>query len=121
MHVMSEETRLLQNLSKTHRTLLSNLQICRACGHLSMTETEQLRDTLFALSARFREACQGENGDVSALQRHQIAQLLSSAALCLMNGPHDCPQWRSVDAEKLASCVDELGRVLHSLKHTRTA
>ncbi len=119
MHEMRDEALLLQRLGEMHRTLFSTLQICRACGQLSMADSERLRDELFALSAQFRAPGEGvpEQGNVLC---QNAAQVLSHTALCLMSGPRHCPQWCSVDARKLASCVDELGRVLNALEQAST-
>ncbi len=119
MHEVHEEALLLQRLGEMHRTLFSTVQICRACGQLSVADSERLRDELFALSARFRAAKEGvpEQGSMLCLN---AAQVLSHTGLCLMSGPHDCPQWCSVDAKKLASCVEELGRVLNALEQAST-
>lgn len=119
MHEMRDEALRLQRLGEMHRTLFSTVQICRACGQLSMAESARLRDELFALSAQFRTP--GEDiPEQGRVLYHNAAQVLSHTALCLMNGPRDCPQWCSVDARKLASCVDELGRVFNALEQANT-
>ncbi|NDJ58341.1 biofilm formation regulator BssR [Enterobacteriaceae bacterium 4M9] len=119
MHELRDEALLLQRLGEMHRTLFSTLQICRACGQLSMAESERLRDALFALSAQFRLPGEGVPEQEIVLCQN-AAQALSHAALCLMSGPHDCPQWCSVDARKLAACVDELGNVHNALEQAST-
>lgn len=120
---MVDETLLLQRLGEIHRTLFSTLQICRACGHLSMAETERLRDALFTLSAQCRVADQGLDNAVCGPEQTRLirtSQVLSHAALCLMSGQRDCPQWCSVDAKKLGACVETLGVMLTQLEQDST-
>lgn len=112
---MNEKTLLLQRLGEAYRMLFSSLQICHASGHLSVAETQRLRDALFTLSAQCRTACESRAAEMTGARFYHIAQLLSRTALCLMNGPDDCPQWCRVGGAKLASCVDELEQAVRML------
>ncbi|MBK4714812.1 MULTISPECIES: biofilm formation regulator BssR [Tenebrionibacter/Tenebrionicola group] len=122
MHVTNSGKLPVRRLNAAYRALFSTLQICRACGSVSLAESERLRDELFELNAQYRVFHSREGAQLSGQEsehlQHAMAAL-SHAALCLMSGPRDCPQWCSVDAKKLAISVEELGQALSALEQAR--
>ncbi|MGB7802429.1 biofilm formation regulator BssR [Buttiauxella sp.] len=94
------------------------LSLRKAKGYMSVNETEHLRDNLFDLSAEYREKCLSLT---SRLSSQEIASLnqgigaVSAAAVCLMSGPHDCPQYIAIDADKLENCLRQLSASLKDL------
>lgn len=94
------------------------LSLRRAKGYMSVVESEHLRDNLFDLSAEYRQKLQSLRSEfslqeISLLERGIAA--ISSAAVCLMTGRHDCPRYIAVDADKLESCLDQLSHSLNGL------
>lgn len=98
---------LLNKLINARIDLAAYLQLRKAKGYMSVSESEHLRDNLFELCNFMREKaptlkaeyCESE---LIALRR------AAEVGVCLMNGRHDCPNFIAVNAEKLENCLTTL-------------
>lgn len=109
---------LLKKMIVAKIDVAAYLSLRRAKGYMSVAESEHLRDNLFELSAEYREKLPDLRSafspqEISSLERGITA--ISSAAVCLMTGRHDCPHYIAVDADKLESCLDQLSHSLNGL------
>lgn len=94
------------------------LTLRKAKGYMSVVETEHLRDNLFDLSKEYHEKSLRLRPNLAAQEIESISQgmdAVCSAAVCLMSGRHDCPQYITVDADKLDTCLSALSASLKSL------
>jgi biofilm regulator BssR len=94
------------------------LTLRKAKGYMSVVETEHLRDNLFDLSKEYHEKSLRLRPTLEAQEIESISQgmdAVCSAAVCLMSGRHDCPQYIAVDADKLDTCLSALSASLKSL------
>ena len=94
------------------------LALRKAKGYMSVIETEHLRDNLFDLSNEYREKSLRLTPSLAMQDRASIEHgmnAVSSAAVCLMTGRHDCPQYIAIDAEKLESSLQQLSASLKEL------
>jgi biofilm regulator BssR len=94
------------------------LTLRKAKGYMSVVETEHLRDNLFDLSKEYHEKSLRLRPNLEAQEIESISQgmdAVCSAAVCLMSGRHDCPQYIAVDADKLDTCLSALSASLKSL------
>ncbi|HEY3589705.1 MAG TPA: biofilm formation regulator BssR [Buttiauxella sp.] len=94
------------------------LTLRKAKGYMSVVETEHLRDNLFDLSKEYHEKSLCLRPTLEAQEIESISQgmdAVCSAAVCLMSGRHDCPQYIAVDADKLDTCLSALSASLKSL------
>ncbi|MCT4716439.1 biofilm formation regulator BssR [Enterobacteriaceae bacterium H18W14] len=94
------------------------LSLRRAKGYMSVVESEHLRDNLFDLCTEYRENLPDVKKvflpqEIASFERGIAA--ISSAAVCLMTGRHDCPHYIAIDADKLESCLDQLSHSLNGL------
>ncbi|MCT4702523.1 biofilm formation regulator BssR [Enterobacteriaceae bacterium H20N1] len=94
------------------------LSLRRAKGYMSVVESEHLRDNLFDLCTEYRENLPDVKKvflpqEIASFDRGIAA--ISSAAVCLMTGRHDCPHYIAIDADKLESCLDQLSHSLNGL------
>ena len=114
---------LLNKLINARIDLAAYLQLRKAKGYMSVSESEHLRDNLFELCNFMREkapalqAIYGESEEVSLLL---AAEVRSIAGVCLMNGRHDCPTFIAVNAEKLENCLTTLSLCIMCLNKHET-
>lgn len=109
---------LLQKMIVAKIDVSAYLSLRRAKGYMSIVENEHLRDNLFELSNEYRAKmpeikAQLPPQELASFERGMAA--VSSAAVCLMTGRHDCPRYIAVDADKLESCLDQLSQSLNGL------
>jgi biofilm regulator BssR len=115
---------LLKKMIVAKIDIAAYLSLRRAKGYMSVVESERLRDNLFGLCNEYREKLPEVK---AALLAQEIASLdrgiaaVSSAALCLMSGRHDCPHYIAIDADKLESCLERLSQSLNGLLVTQLA
>ncbi|MEW7311617.1 biofilm formation regulator BssR [Buttiauxella gaviniae] len=94
------------------------LALRKAKGYMSVSETEHLRDNLFDLSNEYREKTLRLTAYLSVQEMESMNQGINavcSAAVCLMTGRHDCPQYIAIDADKLEGCLMQLSRSLKDI------
>ena len=104
-------TDLLNKLINARIELAAYLQLRKAKGYMSVSESDRLRDVFFALNRELHEQSQLhgmhlDQEEWNALHRAEGA--LAAAAVCLMCGHHDCPTFIAVNAEKLENCLTTL-------------
>lgn len=109
-------------LKHAHQVLVRMLQIVRACGYLSRSDSEQLRDNLFRLGTLYRTElpglmASGNTAECQCLRNGQDA--LCRAGLCLMSGERGGPGYVSIDADKLATCISDLEPAIALLTRRR--
>ncbi|RKQ40336.1 biofilm formation regulator BssR [Enterobacter sp. R1(2018)] len=109
---------LLQKLIVAKIDLSAYLTLRRAKGYMTIVENEHLRDNLFDLCNEYREKLPEVQAglmpqEITSFDRGIAA--VSSAAVCLMTGRHDCPHYIAVDADRLESCLDQLAHSLNGL------
>jgi biofilm regulator BssR len=115
---------LLKKMIVAKIDIAAYLSLRRAKGYMSVVESEHLRDNLFDLCNEYREKLPEVK---AALLAQEIASLdrgiaaVSSAAVCLMSGRHDCPRYIAIDADKLESCLERLSHSLNGLLVTQLA
>ena len=114
---------LLNKLINARIDLAAYLQLRKAKGYMSVSESEHLRDNLFELCNYMREKAptlKAEYGESELMALRRAAEVLSIAGVCLMNGRHDCPNFIAVDAEKLENCLTTISLCIMCLnKHAR--
>ena len=115
---MQDTQELLAKLTDARIELAAYIQLRRAKGYMAVSENDRLRDSFFALAKELREkgALLGhtpEHDTRGALLRAEGA--LSSAAVCLMSGRHDCPSYIAVNPEKLERSLNTLSYCLQYL------
>ncbi|MGS2873857.1 biofilm formation regulator BssR [Enterobacter huaxiensis] len=114
---------LLNKLINARIDLAAYLQLRKAKGYMSVSESEHLRDNLFELCNYMREKAptlKAEYGESELIALRLAAEVLSIAGVCLMNGRHDCPNFIAVDAEKLENCLTTISLCIMCLnKHAR--
>ena len=116
---------LLNKLINARIDLAAYLQLRKAKGYMSVSESEHLRDNLFELCNFMREKAptlkaEYDESELMALRR--AAEVLSIAGVCLMNGRHDCPNFIAVNAEKLENCLTTLSLCIMCLhEHAKLA
>lgn len=98
---------LLNKLVNARIDLDAYLQLRKAKGYMTVSESDELRDNLFELCTEMRgQAALPEPQEREAL--HNATQAMVKAAVSLMSGHHDCPQFVAVDADKLERCLTVL-------------
>lgn len=98
---------LLNKLINARIDLDAYLQLRKAKGYMTVSESDELRDNLFDLCTEMRhQAALTEPEAREAL--HNAAEAMVTAAVSLMSGRHDCPQFVAVDADKLEHCLTVL-------------
>ena len=112
-------TDLLNKLINARIELAAYLQLRKAKGYMSVSESDRLRDNFFALNRELHEQSQLhgmhlDQEEWNALHRAEGA--LAAAAVCLMSGHHDCPTFIAVNAEKLENCLTTLTLSIQSLQ-----
>lgn len=113
---------LLEKLLNARLDLAAYLQLRKAKGYMSVSESDHLRDNLLELCNSMREEAPLLKTCFDA-QEQQIlrraAQALSTAGVCLMTGHHDCPTFVAVNARTLENCLTTLSLCLMCLhEHT---
>jgi biofilm regulator BssR len=102
---------LLNKLINARIDLAAYLQLRKAKGYMSVSESEHLRDNFFDLCSHMREKApvlKAEYDENELLALRRAGEALSTAAVCLMTGHHDCPTFIAVSAEKLERCLTHL-------------
>lgn len=95
---------LLNKLINARIDLDAYLQLRKAKGYMTVSESDELRDNLFDLCTEMRaQVALPEPETREAL--HNAAEAMVTAAVSLMSGRHDCPQFVAVDADKLERCL----------------
>ncbi|HBC0253022.1 TPA: biofilm formation regulator BssR [Salmonella enterica subsp. enterica serovar Napoli] len=112
-------TDLLNKLINARIDLAAYLQLRKAKGYMSVSESDTLRDNFFELNRELRDHAlrQGlhlDQEEWNALRRAEGA--LAAAAVCLMSGHHDCQTFIAVNADKLENCLTTLTLSIQSLK-----
>ncbi|MDU6922994.1 biofilm formation regulator BssR [Franconibacter helveticus 513] len=102
--------------------LMAYLQLRKAKGYMSVAESHCLRENLFELCKEYRRHYAllkqtQESSDLAAFT--QSLDALSSAAVCLMTGQHDCPLYITVDAEKLERAIATLQKCTRLLTDSK--
>ena len=109
---------LLKKMIIAKIDIAAYLRMRKAKGYMSVVETEHLRDNLFDLSNEYREKSLRLKSHLALQEIETLNQGMSavcSAAVGLMTGRHDCPQYIAVDAEKLESCLSQLSASLKDI------
>ena len=109
---------LLKKMIIAKIDIAAYLRMRKAKGYMSVTETEHLRDNLFDLSNEYREKSLRLKSHLALQEIASLNQGMSavcSAAVCLMTGRHDCPQYIAIDAGKLESCLSDLSDSLKDI------
>lgn len=107
-----------EKLIVARNALSAYLKLRKAKGYMSVAESHHLRDSLFGLCAAYREKyprvkLAHHADELAAL--HRGLDAISSAAVCLMTGSHDCPLYITVDAVKLEHAINTLNQSIHQL------
>ncbi|WP_218728782.1 biofilm formation regulator BssR [Enterobacter chuandaensis] len=114
---------LLNKLINARIDLAAYLQLRKAKGYMSVSESEHLRDNLFELCNFMREKAptlKAECGESELMALRRSAEVLSIAGVCLMNGRYDCPTFIAVNAEKLENCLTTLSLCIMCLNKHET-
>lgn len=98
---------LLNKLINARIDLDAYLQLRKAKGYMTVSESDQLRDNLFDLCTEMRTQAALPDPEVREAL-HNAAEAMVTAAVSLMSGRHDCPQFVTVDADKLERCLTVL-------------
>lgn len=112
-------TALLNKLVNARIDLAAYLQLRKAKGYMSVSESDRLRDNFFELNHELHDKSrlQKLHLDIEEWEAVHLAEgALSAAAVCLMSGHHDCPTFISVNAEKLENCLTNLTLSIQCLK-----
>lgn len=109
---------LQHKLQAVKGEIAAYLALRKAKGYMSVSESEQLRTRLLDICHRSRDAAfvlQASLADDEKDDFRHAVEACSSAALCLMSGRKDCPQYIAVDAAKLETSLMQLTRSLNTL------
>lgn len=109
---------LLQKLKVAKGEIAAYLALRKAKGYMSVSESELLRGRLLDVCHRSHDAAfmlQASLPDDEKDDFRHAVEACSSAALCLMSGRKDCPQFIAVDAAKLEASLMLLSRSLNAL------
>ena len=102
---------LLKKMIIAKIDMAAYLSLRKVKGYMSVNETEHLRNNLFDLSTEYRERSLDLKTRFTAREIASINQgitAVTSAAICLMTGRRDCPQYIAIDADKLENCLQQL-------------
>ena len=114
---------LLNKLINARIDLAAYLQLRKAKGYMSVSESEHLRNNFFELCNFMREkapALQANYGESEEVALRRAAEVLSIAGVCLMTGRHDCPTFIAVNAEKLEHCLTTISLCIMCLNEHAT-
>ena len=123
MTVDRQYRHLLQKLINANIDIDAYLQLRKAKGYMSVSESDRLRDNFFALNRELHEQSQlhGRHLDQEEWNAlHRAEGALAAAAVCLMSGHHDCPTFIAVNAEKLENCLTTLTLSIQCLQSYST-
>lgn len=113
---------LLNKMINARIDLAAYLQLRKAKGYMSVSESENLRDN-FELCNFMREKApilKAHYAESELVALRRAAEVLSIAGVCLMNGRHDCPNFIAVNAEKLENCLTTLALCIMCLNKPET-
>jgi len=119
MSIARLKRNLLNKLINARIDLDAYLQLRKAKGYMTVNESDALRDNLFDLCAGMRDPAAQLNALAGPQERgalHQAGEALVTAAVALMSGRHDCPQFVAVDADKLERCLTILTASIKQLQ-----
>ncbi|MCE9992408.1 biofilm formation regulator BssR [Enterobacter sp. 186315] len=114
---------LLNKLINARIDLAAYLQLRKAKGYMSVSESEHLRDNFFELCNFMREKApilKAHYAESERVALRQAAGALSIAGVCLMTGHHDCPTFIAVNAEKLERCLTTISLCIICLNEHNT-
>ncbi|HFV0855608.1 TPA: biofilm formation regulator BssR [Escherichia coli] len=119
MFVDRQRIDLLNRLIDARVDLAAYVQLRKAKGYMSVSESNHLRDNFFKLNRELHDKSLRLNlhldqEEWSAL--HHAEEALATAAVCLMSGHHDCPTVITVNADKLENCLMSLTLSIQSLQ-----
>lgn len=112
-------TDLLNRLIDARMDLEKYVQMRKAKGYMSVSESNHLRDNFFELNRELHDKSLWLNLHLDHEEweaLHQAEGTLATAAVCLMSGKHDCPTFITVNADKLESCLMSLTLCIQSLQ-----
>ena len=110
---------LLNKLINARLDLAAYLQLRKAKGYMSVSESEHLRDNFFELNHEIHDKSLRLNLHLDKEEwdaLHHAEDALASAAVCLMTGHHDCPTFIAVNAEKLDRALMTLSLSIQCLQ-----
>ena len=110
MFVDRQRIDLLNRLIDARVDLAAYVQLRKAKGYMSVSESNHLRDNFFKLNRELHD----KSLRLNAL--HHAEEALATAAVCLMSGHHDCPTVITVNADKLENCLMSLTLSIQSLQ-----
>ncbi|MGY6030253.1 biofilm formation regulator BssR [Phytobacter sp. AG2a] len=102
---------LLDKLLNARFELETYLHLRKAKGYMSVSETDQLKDSFFDLAREIRDRGEQLNQLLDHDSRgalYRAEEALSSAAVSLLTGRHDCPTYIAVNADKLERSLNVL-------------
>lgn len=112
---------LLDKLIDARVDIDAYLQLRKAKGYMTVSESDALRNRLFSLCAELRQNAPQLKKNCTPQEfealRH-AGESVAKAAVCLMSGHHDCPQYVTIDTHKLGSSLNIL---THSIQFLRTS
>lgn len=110
---------LLNKLINARLDLAAYLQLRKAKGYMSVSESEHLRDNFFELNREIHDKSLRLNLHLDKEEwdaLHHAEDALATAAVCLMTGHHDCPTFIAVNAEKLDRALMTLSLSIQCLQ-----
>ncbi|WP_391487722.1 biofilm formation regulator BssR [Leclercia tamurae] len=110
---------LLNKMINARIDLAAYLQLRKAKGYMSVSESDHLRDNFFELCTYMREKAPELRAHCNADEQamlYRAAGSLTTAGVCMMTGNHDCPTFIAVNAEKLENCLYDLTLCIQYLK-----
>ncbi|MGK9172640.1 biofilm formation regulator BssR [Yokenella regensburgei] len=102
---------LLDKLLNARVELETYTHMRKAKGYMSVSETNQLKDHFFDLAKEIRDRGEQLNQLLDHDSRgavYRAEEALSSAAISLMTGRHDCPSYIAVNVDKLERSLNIL-------------
>ena len=102
---------LLDKLLSARFELQTYIQMRKAKGYMSVSETDRLKDSFFGLAREIRDGGEQLNQLLDHDSRgalYRAEEALSSAAISLLSGRHDCPTYIAVNADKLERSLNVL-------------
>ena len=110
--------RLLTKMIAARIDLVAYIQLRKAQGYMSVNDNDRLRDAFFALAQEIRDKGESVVDIVDADVREAVSraeEALSSAAVCMMTGRHDCPTYIAVNVDKLERSQEVLHHCIRYL------
>ena len=118
MTVDRQKRSLLRKLANASIDLAAYVQLRKAKGYMSVSESNYLRDSFFELSTQIRGLERHAYVVPDAREREALCRAegaLSAAGICLMSGHHDCPNYIAVNVETLDRCLKTLNVCIQNL------